>query len=211
MSLVVSTTGGATYERVDPATVDKLIIDFDENPDPELNPEIVDLIKPSLDRGYRPEDRNTLLKSVKIEAKKKPLKARKKLDDDSGLVVSKSPPIDIPGSMKRRIRQEHKIPHYLQVDLEAEKEKEELRESREKEHIKDSEKYDNEGEPYDNEDSLVVDKEGGGPAPLQHDDDELAGSFDGGDELLFTMEPFVSGGYDNGFEGGEITDYFEVQ
>ena len=66
-SLVV--TGGATYEGVDPTNVDSLIVETSS--DPELNPEIERLLRPSLGLGYRPEDRNDLLRSVKIESKKK--------------------------------------------------------------------------------------------------------------------------------------------
>jgi hypothetical protein len=78
-SLVV--TGGATYEGVETANVDSLIVETDN--DPELNPEINSLISRSSVLGYRPEDRNDLLRSVKFESTKKPLMS----NGDDGVVI----------------------------------------------------------------------------------------------------------------------------
>jgi hypothetical protein len=69
-SLVV--TSGATYEGINRENVNSLIVETDN--DPELNPEIKCLIRPSTRYGYRPEDRNDLLRSVNIESQKKPFK-----------------------------------------------------------------------------------------------------------------------------------------
>lgn len=187
-SLVV--TGGATYERVDPDKVESLVIDFDKHPDPELNPDIAKIIKPSSDRGYLPEDRNDLLRAVQIESKKKPLKSR----GDDGLVISKSPPIDIPGSIPRG-KSSYKVPARLTVDLEAEKRKSELM--------------------GDDEEGLVVTKgsgKSGGATPLSHEDapdadiGDVDGGFDSGD-LLFNIE--INDGAEDDFEGGgDVGDYF---
>ena len=74
-SLVV--TGGRTYESVKATNVDSLIVETDN--DPELDPEIAGMLRYASDRGYRPDDRNDILRSV----------------------ISKSPPLDITNSIPR--------------------------------------------------------------------------------------------------------------
>lgn len=113
----------------------------------------------------------------------------------------KSSPINIPGSVK----------NCVSVDLETEKEKESLRELIEKDYIESSGKCADEEEEYCDDESFTVNKNGGRPNPLQHDDGDLACTFDGGNDLLFTIKSCVTVSEDEGFEGGEITDYFEVE
>ena len=195
-SLVV--TSGATYGGTHPTNVDSLLVETDG--DPELNPEIASLLRPSSGRGYRPEDRNDLLRSVKIKSKKKPLTSR----GDNELVISESPPIDISNSIPRRNTSSYSVSNTLPVDLEAEKNKTHLKEDQ----INDAGKCADDG--------LVVTINSknmeGGAAPLTHRDapdadiGDVDGGFDGGD-LLFKFE---DGGEwsDNGFEGGAVGEYF---
>jgi hypothetical protein len=100
-SLVV--TGGATYEGVGFTNVDSLIVETGS--DPELNPGIASLLRPSSGLGYRPEDRNDLLRSVKFESKKKPLTFR----GDGGL--------DIPNSISQRNMSSYDTGEYSDDDL----------------------------------------------------------------------------------------------
>jgi hypothetical protein len=194
-SLVV--TGGATYEGVGFTNVDSLIVETDS--DPELNPEIASLLRPSLGLGYRPEDRNDLLRSVKIESKKKPLTFR----GDDGLVISKSPPVDIPDSISQRNTSRYDVSAMLPVNLEAEKNKAQMKEDQ----INDAEEY--------SDDDLVVtpnSKNTEGGDSLTHKDapdadiGDVDGGFDGGD-LLFKFEGGGEGS-DDEFEGGAVDEYF---
>ena len=153
MSSLVVTTGGTTYERVDPSDLESLIIDFNENPDPELNPDIVSIITPSVDKGYKPEDRNALLRSI-----------------------------DIPTEVHSSRENKYNIPINSHVDFDHEKKKIELKE----EIIK------NTGLCAEEEQQWCI--------------DDTEGGFYG-DNLLFKME--VSGGFDDGFEGSVMGDYFE--
>jgi hypothetical protein len=64
-SLVV--TAGTTYEGVGVENVDSLVVEY---PDPDLAPDIQELIRPSTDYGYNHNDRNEILNSVRAESKK---------------------------------------------------------------------------------------------------------------------------------------------
>jgi len=186
-SLVV--TGGATYEGVGFTNVDSLIVETGS--DPELNPEIASLLRPSSGLGYRPEDRNDLLRSVKFESKKKPLTFR----GDGGL--------DIPDSISQRNTSSYDVSAMLPVNLEAEKNKAQMKEDQ----INDAEEY--------SDDDLVVtpnSKNTEGGDSLTHKDapdadiGDVDGGFDGGD-LLFKFEGGGEGS-DDEFEGGAVDEYF---
>ena len=110
-SLVV--TGGATYEGIGFTNVDSLIVETSS--DPELNPEIESLIRRSSVLGYRPEDRNDILRSVQIESIKKPLTSR----GDDGFVI--------PNSIPQRNTGIYDVSAILPVNLESEKNKAQMK------------------------------------------------------------------------------------
>jgi hypothetical protein len=167
-SLVV--TGGATYAGVSTKNLDSLIVETDS--DPELNPEIDSLLR--LSSNHQPEDRNVLLRSVEIKSQKKHLMSR----DDDGLVISKSPPIDIPNSISQRNTSSYDVSAMLPVNLEAEKNKAQMKEDQ----INDAGEY---------SDADTGDVDGG------FDDGDLLFKFDVGGE-----------DFDDVFEGGAVDEYF---
>ena len=180
MSLVVPTEDSVKYENRDTNNKDELLIDFDKEPDPELSPEIMDILKPYIDRGYKPEDRNDILNLINIGSEKITSRYRSNSSDESEYLISKSPPLDIPRPNGRTYGKTYsRNPYLLPVDINKEKEMESMREIR------------NEDE------SLISDKKE--ESPYQED------SIGSDDDLLFKMEPGEHESYDE-----PISDYFEV-
>jgi hypothetical protein len=99
-SLVVES--GYSAEMVARNDVEDLIIDFNATPDPELNPDISELIRKSEEvRGYKPEDRNSLIRFTDSDV----IDDYRKHSKNSG----------------------RKTTYEIRIDLDAEREKEERR------------------------------------------------------------------------------------
>jgi hypothetical protein len=179
-SLVV--TGGATYEGVGATNVDSLIVETDD--DPELNPEISDLIRRSLAYGYRPDDRNDLLRYAKMDSMRKPFTFG---GDDK---------FDIPNPILLRNTSNYNVSEVLPVDLVVEKNKNQINDN---DLVVTSNFKDTEGGvPLTHSDAL--------DAYIDHVDGEFDGGFDG-DDLLFKFDG-GNEGIDDGFEGGAVGEYF---
>lgn len=133
-------TAGATYTGMDLNTINKQLTDFDKSDDPVLNPDIVELLKPSTEKGYGINDRQEILRSAKTQMGEQPLGNRR----DSSLVV-----------------------------------------------------LSNNSDDTNNSDNTDDDQSVDGGA-------EFAGG-----ELLFEMDGSYEGGADDGFDGGNASEYFE--
>ena len=97
--LIVHVSGGTTYEGVNTSNIDEITMEFDNNRS-ELNPEIEELIKPALDRGYSQSDRSMVLD---YKHAYKDTKSRYDSDD------------------KHKIRRTYRISSHIPVDLDQEK------------------------------------------------------------------------------------------
>lgn len=76
--IVVTTSGGATFEGMDAKNVSGYIKEYNSR-DVELNPEIEKLIRPAIEKGYAYDDRNALL--LNEQRKGKPPRHVRAVDD----------------------------------------------------------------------------------------------------------------------------------
>ena len=97
--LIVHVSGGTTYEGVNTSNIDEITMEFDNNRS-ELNPEIEELIKPALDRGYSQSDR-----SMVLDYRHAYKDTKSKYDSDD----------------KHKIRRTYRISSHIPVDLDQEK------------------------------------------------------------------------------------------